>query len=55
MGHYKIRKDADTDRWYAQFKDNDPIAHHSFREALDSVLWLLHLSRLRHVTKRGHK
>jgi hypothetical protein len=53
MAHYKVRKDADTDRWVVQFKDNEPIHHHSFRDAVDSVVELLHLTKVFHT--RGRK
>jgi hypothetical protein len=52
MSHYKIRKDADTDRWIVQFKDNEPIHHHSFRDAVESVAELLHLTKIFHLGKR---
>lgn len=53
MGHYRIRKDRNTGEWLVQFKDNPPVPHHSFRDAVKSVHWLLHLTHIHHVTKRG--
>lgn len=52
--YYKVRKDAKTGDWIVTWGSNQPIPHHTYEDALDTVRYLLRLEKTYIITKRGH-
>ena len=51
---YRIWKDRRTGEWMLQWRNNDPIPHYSFADALESLGDLLRLNKTWKQTARGN-
>lgn len=55
MAYYKLRKNRRTGEWELRWRNNEPIPHYSFEDALETLRELLALARHWHDTRSAHR